>query len=138
MLLYKTPLRVFLRNEGTFLGLMSWPTSSKTALKEIKSIDIGTLNISEAIVSGFENFVPVVYKRYLFGASCSYSLSRNIETGQENTNTPCDFSRTGEPVIQWVTLPFYSRRRLEDYLLPADPKITILKKINRRYVEMAA
>jgi hypothetical protein len=131
MLTYKTPLRIFLRNQGTLLGLMSWPTSSQTDIKKYKSVNTGILTISEALVSGFENFVPIVYKRYLFGASPDYSLLRIIEPNPDATDSQCDFSRTGELGIQWVTLPFYSRRRLEDYLLPAEPKITILKKINR-------
>jgi membrane-bound lytic murein transglycosylase D len=138
MLTYKTPLRVFLRNQGTLLGLMSWPISSKTEVKDIKKMDVGILTISNALVSGFDNFVPVVYKRYLFGASSNYSLSKIIDSGQEITSSSCDFSRSENAAVQWVTLPFYSRRRLEDYLLPADPKVTISKKINRRYLEMTA
>jgi membrane-bound lytic murein transglycosylase D len=136
MLTYKTPLRVFLRNQGTLLGLMEWPISSKIVEVKIKLKNTDILTVSEALVSGFEAFVPVVYKRYLFGVSTDYSLSRMIKEQQETIDTQSGFSCSDELAIQWVTLPFYSRRRLEDYLLPVDPKVTILKKINRRYVEV--
>ncbi len=140
MLTYKTPLRIFLKNQGTLLGLMEWPISTLSKASEVvwKSKNTTSLTISQELVSGFDNFVPIVYKRYLFGSSPDYSISKIIEPSQEIAASPCDFSCSDELAIQWVTLPFYSRRRLEDYLLPADPKVTISKKINRRYLEFTA
>ncbi len=140
MITYKTTLRVFLKNKGILLGLVSWPTAAIIADTKIKPISttIAMIPVSAALVSGFENVVSVVCKRYLFGVSTNYSLSRMIKDSRVVPPLSTELSRSEELENQWITLPFYSRRRTEDYLLPTDPKVMVLKKINKRYLETVA
>jgi membrane-bound lytic murein transglycosylase D len=138
MLLYNTSLRVFLRNEGTLLGLVKWPTISEKSTNKAALNDIGTLSINGAIASGFENFVPLAFKRYLFSIPTNYSSLKFMPSGQKSDSPEDDLSRSGEPANQWITLPFYSRRRSEYYLLPAQPKIVVFKKIHRNFLKITA
>ncbi len=138
MITYKMTLRAFLKNKGILLGLVSWPTTVKIVATEIKPTNETAVMVpvSVALVSGFENVVSVVCKRYLFGASTNYSLSGMVKNSQVALLLSSEFSRSEEPENQWITLPFYSRRRTEDYLLPVDPKVMTLKKTNKRHLEV--
>jgi|GEM_PF-1335675 len=127
----KQSLYSFLKNQGTLLGLTLWPTINadpdkpQLALKTTSFL----LSICQSMASGFDQLLPLPYKRNAFGVKSEQvgnlaqtKSDKQVSTVNNNPNAP-------ELSLLWAALPFYSRRRDELYMLPPKVKLSPRKQI---------
>lgn len=124
----KQSLYSFLKNQGTLLGLTLWPTINTDPDKpQLVANDASFLvSICESVASGFEQLLPLPYKRNGFGAKRervgNLANTKSTKEGSTVNNNP----NAPEFNSWWAALPFYNRRRDELYMIP--PKVKLLPK----------
>ena len=120
----------FIRNEGTLLGLTIWRTrNEKTKLFDDDSEQSPLLlSVCESLASGFDQLLPLPYKRTAFDGKDSQLPFTRIAK-KPNSPVVNNGEADANSYLSWAALPFYSRRRDELYMIPPKVRLSVKKRI---------
>jgi membrane-bound lytic murein transglycosylase D len=119
----------FLRNQGALLGLTVWPnTGTASKAKKLPNVSLPFfLSVCQSVAAGFVHLIPLPYKRNTFDAP-QKSLIGTVGKPKTQPTTVNNGSDMPQLKLWWTSLPFYTRRRNELYMLPPRIKLSVKRQ----------